>query len=294
MKRRLIDEDKIFDAVKIITLTLALLLVLYPLYFIVIASISDAAAVNTGKVWLLPKGINFEGYRRIIQDEMIWVGYRNTMIYTVVGTALNLVLTLLLAYPLSRDDFKAGKYVMIFLLITMYFHGGLIPKYLIIKQLNLIDHWLVMVLVNAINVFNVIIARTFLRSNIPKSLYEAAIIDGCTHAKFLVRVVIPLSKPILAVLLLYYGVAHWNEFFTALMYITKERLYPLQLVLRTILIENQMQDAMMDDVSALNQKDVGELIKYGIIIVSSLPVLIIYPFLQKYFVQGVMIGSVKG
>lgn len=294
IKTNILNDDKVFDIVKTVILVTALLLVMYPLYFIIIASISDGTAINTGNVWFLPKGINLEGYQRILKDDMIWIGYRNTIVYTVVGTSINLVLTILLAYPLSRKDFSIGKYVMIFLMITMYFNGGLIPRYLQVKNIGLMDTWLVMVLLNSVNVFNVIIARSFLKSSIPETLYEAAVLDGCSHATYLVKVVLPLSKPIIAVLLLYYGIAHWNEFFTGLIYLKNEKLYPLQLILRSILIENQMQDAMVEDLSDTNQKDIGELIKYGIIIVSSLPVLVIYPFLQKYFVQGVMIGSVKG
>lgn len=293
-KAKFLNDDKVFDVVKTIILVTSLLMVAYPLYFIVIASISDGTAINTGQVWLLPKGINFEGYRRILQDDMIWTGYRNTIFYTVVGTSINLVLTILLAYPLSRKDFKIGKWVMIFLMITMYFNGGLIPRYLLVKNLGLMDSWLVMVILNSVNVFNVIIARSFLRSSIPETLYEAAVLDGCTHFKYLVKVVLPLSKPIIAVLVLYYGIAHWNEFFTGLIYLKDEKLYPLQLILRSILVENQMQDNMVTDIDDTAQKDIAELIKYGVIIVSSLPVLVLYPFLQKYFVQGVMIGSVKG
>lgn len=287
-------EDQIFNFIKYGILTLALLVVLYPLYFIVIASFSDPSAVNTGKVWFWVKGFNLEGYKMIMEDRLIWSGYRNTIIYTTVGTAINLFLTITLAYPLSRKDFSFGKFVMIFLLITMYFNGGLIPRYLVVKDLGLLDKWYVMVLVNAVNVFNVIIARTFLRSSIPESLYEAAVLDGCSHVNFLVRVVLPLSKPIIAVLLLYYGIQHWNEFFAGLIYFRSEELYPLQLVLRDILIEAQAQAESTDEVEMFATQDIGELIKYGVIIVSSLPVLILYPFLQKYFVQGVMIGSVKG
>lgn len=294
MKTRFLNDDKIFDIVRTLILISALLVVAYPLYFIVIASISDGTAINTGQVWLLPKGINFEGYRRILQDDMIWIGYRNTIFYTVIGTSINLVLTILLAYPLSRKDFKAGKFVIIFLMITMYFNGGLIPRYLLVKNLGLMDSWLVMVILNSVNVFNVIIARSFLRSSIPETLYEAAVLDGCTHFKYLIQVVLPLSKPIIAVLVLYYGIGHWNEFFTGLIYLKDEKLYPLQLILRSILVDNQMQDNMVMDIDDTAQKDIAELIKYGVIIVSSLPVLILYPFLQKYFVQGVMIGSVKG
>lgn len=288
------NEDKIFDVVKVIILCIALIVVAYPLYFVVIASVSDPVAVSTGKVAFAPVGFNLEGYRRIFQDSSIWIGYRNTIFYTVVGTTINIVLTIMLAYPLSRKNFKFGKYLMIFLLITMYFNGGLIPRYLLVKGIGLYNTWWVMVLINAVNVFNVIIARTFLKNSIPESLYEAAKLDGCSHVMYLTKIVLPLSKAIIAVLLLYYGIAHWNEFFNGLIYLSDEALRPLQLILRDILIESQMANDMIGDVEMEDTKDVGELIKYGVIIVSSLPVLILYPFLQKYFTQGVMIGSVKG
>lgn len=287
-------EDIIFDTIKTIFLVLAVIVVLYPIYFIVIASISDATAVSSGNVLWRPIGINFEGYRRILQNDQIWRGYRNTIMYTLIGTTINLFLTFTLAYPLSRKDFKFGGFLMIFLLITMYFNGGLIPRYILVKNLGLLDSWVILVIVNAVNVFNVIIARTFLKSSIPESLYEAAILDGCTHITFLIKIVLPLSKAIIAVLVLYYGVFHWNEFFTSLIYLSDEKKYPLQLILRSILIENQLTDNMLTDIDVSEHQDVAELIKYGVIIVSSLPVLIIYPFMQKYFVQGVMIGSVKG
>lgn len=288
-------EDIIFDIANYIILTIALIITLYPLYFIVIASISDPVAVNNGRVWLRPVDITFEGYRRIFKDEMIWTGYKNTILYTGLGTVINVMLTMMIAYPLSRKNFSGGRFLTIFLVITMYFNGGLIPTYIVVKNLGLVNNWWVMVLLGAVSTYNVIICRTFLQSNIPEELYEAAAIDGCSHIKFFMKHVLPLSKAVIAVLALYYGIAHWNEFMNGLIYLRDEKLYPLQLILRAILIENQARDQMMDDVQYVMEKQqVGELIKYGIIIVASLPVLIIYPFLQKYFVKGVMVGSIKG
>lgn len=288
-------EDLIFDIVNYIVLGLALIVVLYPLYFIVIASISNPDAVNNGAVWLKPVGVTWEGYRRIFQDSRIWLGYRNTIAYTVVGTLINISLTMMIAYPLSRKDFSGRGFLMMFLLITMYFNGGLIPTYLVVKKLHLVDNWWVMVILGAVSVYNVIIARTFLQNNIPDELYEAASIDGCSHFVFFIKIVLPLSKAIIAVLTLYYGIAHWNEFMRALIYLRDEKLYSLQIILRSILVQNMSQDQMMSDIDNLSEMErIGELIKYGVIIVASLPVLVLYPFLQKYFVQGVMIGSVKG
>ncbi len=288
-------EDLIFDIINYTVLTLALFVVAYPLYFIVIASISDPDAVNNGLVWLLPVGITGEGYERIFQDSRIWLGYKNTFIYTIVGTLINITLTMMIAYPLSRKDFSGKKFLMIFLMITMYFNGGLIPTYLVVKDLHLNNSWWVMVILGAVSVYNVIIARTFLQNNIPEELYEAASIDGCSHFVFFIKMVLPLSKAIIAVLTLYYGIGHWNEFMRALIYLRDEKLYPLQIILRSILVQNMSQDPMMGDVeNAVEMARIGELIKYGVIIVASVPVLLLYPLLQKYFVQGVMIGSVKG
>ncbi|WP_129723927.1 carbohydrate ABC transporter permease [Xylanivirga thermophila] len=294
-KIRSSKEDIIFDIINYIILAVALIVTLYPLYFIVIASISDPVAINNGKVWLRPVGVTFEGYRRIFKDEMIWTGYKNTILYTLVGTAINVMLTMMIAYPLSRKNFSGRRFLTIFLVITMYFNGGLIPTYIVVKNLGLVNNWWVMVLLGAVSTYNVIICRTFLQANIPEELYEAAAIDGCSHFNFFIKHVLPLSKAIIAVLALYYGIAHWNEFMKGLIYLRDEKLYPLQLILRAILIENQARDQMMDDVQyTMEKQQVGELIKYGIIIVASLPVLIIYPFLQKYFVKGVMVGSIKG
>lgn len=297
MKKRecSLSGEKIFDIVNIIVLSLMLIIVLYPLYFIAIASFSDPSAVNTGNVWLLPKGASLEGYRRIFADAQIWSGYGNTILYTVAGTLINVVLTMMIAYPLSRKTFRLRGAIMIYLLITMYFNGGLIPTFLTVQGLGLENTRAIMILMGAVNVFNVIIARSFIENNIPDELFEAATIDGCSHFKFFCLFVLPLSKAGIAVLTLYYGISHWNEYMNALIYLRDSNLYSLQLILRSILIENQMQESMVSDMtSMLERAQAAELIKYGIVVVSSLPVLIIYPFLQKYFTKGTMIGSVKG
>lgn len=287
--------DIAFDIFNYILLGVIAVLVLYPLYFIVIASFSDPDAINTGRVILWPVGFNTLGYQKIFADTKIWAAYRNTIFYTVVGTAINIVLTMMFAYPLSRKEFCCRKALTFFMMFTMYFSGGLIPTYILMQDIKLYDTPWVMVLLPALNVFNVIIARTNIQNNIPEELYEAASIDGCTHFRYLRSVVFPLSKTIIAVLVLYYGVAHWNEFMNGLIYLRDEGLYPLQLVLRGILVQNQASADMMNDIeSMLAQQKAAELIKYGLIIVSALPVLIIYPFMQKYFAKGVMVGSVKG
>lgn len=288
-------EDIFFDIFNYAVLGIITVLVLYPLYFIVIASFSDPDAINTGQVVFFPKGFNTLGYQRIFENTKIWRAYGNTIFYTFVGTAINIIMTMVFAYPLSRKDFSGRKFMTFFMMFTMYFQGGLMPTYLLMQKIGLYDTPWVMVLLPALNVFNVIIAKTNIQHNIPEELYEAASIDGCSHFKFFWKIVMPLSKSIMAVLVLYYGVAHWNEFMNGLVYLRDEGLYPLQLVLRGILVQNQASADMMTDIeSMLEQQKAAELIKYGLIIVSALPVLVIYPFLQKYFAKGVMVGAVKG
>lgn len=286
-------SDLLFDIFNYTVLGLIGIAVLYPLYFVLIASISDPVAINNGQVSVLPVGFNISGFKKIFQDVKIWTAYSNTIFYTVVGTAVNIILTLLIAYPLSRKNFGAGKYVMAFIMFTMYFQGGMIPTYLLVQKLNLYNTPWVMILLPAINVFNVIIATTNIKSNIPEELYEAASIDGCNHFGFFFKMVMPLSKSIIAVLVLYYGVAHWNEFMNGLIYLRDQSLQPLQLFLRNILLQNQAS-SLGDVDSIMEQQKAAELMKYGLIIVSTIPVLVVYPFLQKYFAKGTMVGSVKG
>lgn len=288
------QSDKTIDIIIYILLGIVVLSVAYPLYFIIIASFSDPTLVNSGKVILLPKNISFEGYTLLINHKDLWTGYRNTIFYTIAGTSIGVIMTMMIGYALSIKKFMGGKVLMMFLLITLYFHGGLIPTYLLVQKLGLYNTPTIMILFGSVSVFNIILARTFIRSTLSQELYEAAVIDGCTHIQYFIRVVLPLSKAIIAVLSLYYGVSYWNEYFKGLIYLTDKELYPLQLFLRSILIENAIDTELLDVEEALHQQRLVEIIKYGLIIVSSIPVLVIYPFLQKYFVKGVMIGSVKG
>ncbi|MDR4949650.1 carbohydrate ABC transporter permease [Neobacillus cucumis] len=288
-------EDKIFDVVNTIFLTLICLAVLYPLYFVIIASISNPNMVYNGEVWLFPKEITFEGYKRIFSDPKIWLGYKNTVIYTVVGTVVQVSLTLMAAYALSRKDFYGKSFFMMVILFTMFFNGGLIPTYLVVKDLGMLNTVWAMILPKAVAVWNLIVARSFFEENIPNELLEAGKIDGCSNTKFFLKVVLPLSKPIIAVMVLFYAVGQWNSYFDALIYLNDESLYPLQLILRNILTQNQLSVKMLSDLDNLAaQQQVGEIIKYGIIIVGALPLLIVYPFVQRHFVKGVLIGGVKG
>lgn len=276
---------------------MALLMVLYPLYFIVIASVSDSTLVAQGKVTLFPKGFSIYGYKQIFKDSRIWVGYKNTIMYTVLGTVVNILFTLPAAYTLSRHEFKARRFLMFFFVLTMFFNGGLIPTYLLMKNLRMINTMWVFIIPFCVNVYNLIITRTYFENSIPKELYESAAIDGCSHFKFFITIVLPLSKAIISVITLYYLVAHWNDFFTGLIYVRDNDLKPLQIVLRDILLSNQAFASGAGSAGAgaggYAQKYADQ-IKYGVIIVSTLPILCIYPFVQKYFEKGIMIGAVKG
>ncbi len=274
---------------------LIFLVVAYPLYFIIIASISDPGMVMNGEVWLIPKKINLSGYQELFKVNDIWIGYRNTVFYTIAGTAVSMIVTVPAAYALSRRDFKARRPAMLYFMLTMFFSGGLIPTYLVISQMLHMDNsfW-VMVLPFCLNVYNMIIMRTFFESSLPGELWEAAQLDGCTHACYLVKVVLPLSRAVLSVIVLYYAVAKWNEYFTALIYIRDKSLVPLQIVLRDVLIQNEAFTGAQMGAAGLEASKKANLIKYASIVVATMPMMIIYPFLQKYFEKGVMIGAVKG
>lgn len=287
------SDEKIFDAVIYTIATLVIVIVLYPLIFVVSASFSDPAKVLSGEVWLLPKNITFEAYTNILHNGKIWTGYTNTIIYTVVGTAVNIVMTVLAAYPLSRPDLPGRKVLMVLITLTMFFGGGLIPSYLLVKNLGLLDTMWALIIPGAIATYNLIVMRTYFQTSIPWELQEAAHIDGCSNWRLLLNIIIPLSKPILAVMVLFYAVGHWNSYFNSLIYIRNEAKYPLQLVLREILLISQ-SDAVDANVGLENKVLLAESIKYAVIMISSLPILIMYPFVQRHFVKGVMIGSIKG
>lgn len=287
--------DRVFNITLFIVLTAAMLVVLFPLYFIVIASISDPVLVQSGEVLFWPKGITFEGYKMIFQDSSIWKGYGISLWCVVVGTIINLFFTIPAGYALSRKDLPGKKFFMLFLTFTMFFGGGLIPTYLLVKDLGLINSLWSLVLTDAVSVINIIIVRTYFQTNIPEELYEAAQMDGCSEVKTFFKIAIPLAKPIIAIMVLYYGLGQWNQFFKGIIYIQDENLYPLQLVLRNILVQNtSTPGATMNTDTFLAQQRLAELIKYGVIIIGSLPPILAYPFVQKYFEKGVMVGSVKG
>lgn len=290
-------SDLIYDVINSAVLIVLGLIILYPIYFVIIASVSDPDAVNAGRVTFFPVGFTFEGYLKLFEDKRVWTGYRNTIFYTVCGTTLNVILTMITAYPLSRKDLPGKKFFTLYFIFTMFFNGGLIPTFLTVKSLGLYDTPYVLIVLGAINIYNMLIAKSFFENSIPDDMREAAEIDGCGNVRFFLRIVVPLSKAILGVLVVYYAVAHWNQYFNALIYIAKQSLQPLQMVLREILIQNSSAQVAMDEsmmAEILRQERYAELIKYGAIVFASLPVLCITPFVQKYFEKGVMIGAVKG
>ncbi len=286
--------DKIFDFFLYTISTIIVIVMLYPMYFIVIASFSNPADVSAGNIVLLPKGITFKGYQKLLEYSQLWVGYKNTILYAALGTIISLVVNVPTAYALSRKDLCGRKLFTVFYLIPMFFTGGLIPTYLIVKDFGLLDNFWVMVLPFSVITYYIIVARTFFNNSIPGDLWEAAQIDGCGNLGFFFQIVIPLSKAVLAVIALWTAVGQWNSYFNALIYLRNPDLQPLQLVLRNILISNQTISSMSTGAAAVEAKQMADLIKYAIIVVSSAPIMCMYPFVQKHFNQGVMLGSLKG
>ncbi len=294
--KKRITQDRVVYFINYVMLTALLVIVLYPLIYIISCSFSSGDALMSGKVKLFPVDFTFQSYKAVFAYSDIWTGYLNSIIYTVVGTIISMVLTLLAAYPLSRNDFRGKKFFTMIILFTMMFSGGLVPTYLLIKNLGLIDTMWAVVLPGAVSAYNVIVARTFFSNSIPNELREAAEMDGCSDFRFFLQIVIPLSTPIIAVLSLWVIVSLWNSYFGPMIYLNSHEKYPLQLVLRRILLLSQvnLNQSNIDPETIRRNQYLSEMLKYGTIIVSTLPLMIIYPFVQKYFVKGVMIGSVKG
>jgi multiple sugar transport system permease protein/putative aldouronate transport system permease protein len=287
-------EDKVFYAFVYVFSFILLLSVLYPMIFIVSASFSSGQAISTGQVKFLPVDPGIEGYRAVFKDRRIPMGYRNTIFYTVVGTLINVAMTLICAYPLARKRLPHRGAITFFFTFTMLFSGGMIPGYLLLRDLHMLNTVWAMWLPGAMSVYSMIVTRTFISSAIPEELLEATQIDGCSDTKYFFLFVLPLSKAVIAVIAMMYAVGHWNAYFNAFLYLTKQELYPLQIFLREILVMNQMQNDIVDPETAIAMQGRADLLKYSLIVISSAPILCIYPFFQKYFVKGVMIGSIKG
>lgn len=289
------DGDRATHFCMDISLFIIAVLALYPIYYVLIASVSDPSAISSGKVLLMPKGFNLSAYKKLLENESIWIGYRNSILYTSAAVLVDLFIQITTAFALSRERMPGRKFIMTLFVITMYFSGGMIPKYLLLNSLGLINTPLAMILPNCISAYNIIVAKNFFENNIPDSLYEAASIDGCGYIGYFVRIVIPLSKAILAIIALYSIQTHWNAYLTAQMYIYKSSLYTLQQVISSITatLDTSLVETMSTgEYAAIMQTK--QLIKYAVVVVSCIPLVIIYPFVQKFFVKGIMVGAVKG
>lgn len=289
-------SDRIFNIINYLFVIGIGLVVAYPLIFIISSSLSSSNAVISGRVWLWPVEPGFIGYKAIFEHRDIWIGFMNSLFYTFVGTLINIVLTSLAAYPLSRTRMFGKNLIMGIFLIPLVFDAGLIPTYLVVQRLGLVDTRWAMLLPLGMIVWNVFILMSFMSSSIPDELYEASVLDGCDHIRFFTRIVLPLSKAGMAVVVLFYAVMHWNTYFNALIYLSSRNLIPLQIILRKILVLNDIDEILLTSVSkeGIERQNLKEVLKYSLIVVSCLPMLILYPFIQKYFVKGILIGAVKG
>lgn len=282
--------SKLFDVINYMLLGIIGFIMLYPMYYVFIVSISSAEYINQGAVNLFPKGINFEAYKIVFENAQIWTGYKNTILYTAVGTLINLICTAMCAYPLSRKDMYGRNVLTVLVTLTMFISGGLIPLYLVVSQLNLLNSMWAIVLPPAISTYNMIVMRTSF-SSIPESLIESAYIDGANDLHILGKIILPLSKPIMATMTLFYAVTHWNSYFSAMIYLNEQSKYPVQVIMRDIIIQGDLAQGG-DITGSLNV--VATNYKYAVIIISVIPILLVYPLLQKYFTKGVMVGAVKG
>lgn len=286
--------DRLFYALSTAIIIMLTLVVLYPLIYILSASLSSARAVSSGKMWLWPVDITIVGYKYILGYKSIWVGYRNTIFYSLATTVISITLTMFCAFPLSRKTLKGRKFFSFMFTFTMIFSGGIIPNYILVKNLHLTNTIWAMLLPGSLSVYNMIVARTFIQSTIPDELIEASRIDGCSDFRFFFRILLPLSITIIAVLCMMYIASYWNAYFNAFLYLSDKKLYPLQIFLRQILVQSDFDSDMLDPEAVDQLQTLQMLLKYSVIVVSTLPMLFVYPFFQKYFQKGVMIGSVKG
>lgn len=294
-------KTSLFDVCNIIFMLIIFLITIYPLYFTVIASLSEAKAVANGLVTWKPVEFTTIAYEHVFSYTQIWKGYANTIFYTVLGTVFNIILTIPSGYVLSKQYLPGKKFLMTFFLITMYFGGGMVPTYLLVKNMGLLDTRMILIITGGISIYNVIVTRSYFSSSIPSSLYEAAEIDGASEWNRFFNIAIPLAKPIIAVMVLWYAVGHWNEYFSALLYINDKNLEPLQSVLRKVLILNQnalnedlLKHATAEEIAVGAKKAYAAYtMKYAMVFISSLPLLVAYPFVQKHFTKGVMLGAVK-
>jgi multiple sugar transport system permease protein/putative aldouronate transport system permease protein len=295
MKTKAFYGDRIYYFCAYTIVSILVIIVLYPMVFIVSASFSAASAVNAGKVWLFPVEPTLFNFKMVLQYKSVYLGYRNTIFYTVCGTAINVMVTLICAYPLSRKGLYGRGFFTFILTFTMIFSGGMIPSYILMRDLKIINTVWAMLLPGALNVTNMIVTRTYFQTSVPNELLEASKLDGCSDTQYFFRVLLPLSHSVIAVIALFYAVGHWNAYFNAFLYLSKKELYPLQLFLREILVQNQFSSDIMTDPEIAQQLlGLQETLKFAIIVLSTAPLMCLYPFAQKHFVKGVMIGSLKG
>jgi multiple sugar transport system permease protein/putative aldouronate transport system permease protein len=288
-------QDKVFYGVVYAAIGFISLLMIYPMVYIVSSSLSSPAAVSAGKVILWPVSFSLDGYKAVFSNRNIFTGYRNTVFYTCAGTAINVFMTLLAAYPLSREEMPFQKSAMFLFTLTMIFNGGMMPNFILMRDLHFLNTIWAMLIPGAISVYNLILTRTYIQGSIPKELLEASRIDGCNDIKYFSAILLPLCKPVIAVITLYYAVAHWNSYFAAFLYLNDRALFPLQLFLREILISNTIDPSQIVDPELMMAKQgMADLLKYALIVISSVPIMALYPFVQKFFIRGVMLGSVKG
>ena len=299
MKRKInqIRGDRTANIIINICLVVVAFLTIYPLWYVLIASVSDPGAIATGKVILWPSGFNLEGYEKLFQTKKIWIGYRNSLIYAVAGTVLNLLVQLPCAYALSRKTLPFRKSINTLLIITMYFSGGMVPSYILMSKLHLIDNPLVMIIPSCVSVYNIILARNYFEGNIPESLFEAAKMEGCSYTRFFTQIVVPLSKPIIAIIALFSAQTNWNQYLNAKMYLYRSKYQTLQQVIAQI---TATLDSGLSDLSQISAQEMAkmalekQLMKFSVVVVASLPMIILYPFIQKFFIKGIMVGAVKG
>lgn len=288
-------DDKIFYVVITFVLTVIFILVLYPMLYVLSASFSSGTAVSSGKVFLWPVDFSLEGYKTVFRTSSVFIGYRNSIFYTVVGTAINIAMTMMAAATLARKDLPGRNGIMLLFTFTMFFNGGIITSYMLVKELHMLNTVWALLIPGALGVYNLIIAKTFIQNSIPDELMEAGKIDGCSDIQYFVKIVLPLSKAVMAVLVLFYSLGHWNAYFNAMIYLNDRELYPLTIFLKEILIAGQIDSGTVTDPELQSRlAQTAAVIKYALIVVSMVPVMLLYPFIQKYFVKGVMIGAVKG
>ncbi|NHN29865.1 carbohydrate ABC transporter permease [Paenibacillus agricola] len=293
MRIRATLDDRIFRTVSIILVWFVVIITLYPFLFVLSSSISDPKAVMQNKIVLFPVGFSFAAYMKVFAYPMLKTGYMNTIFYTVIGTVLNMLFTALMAYPLSRKSLIAHKYFMFIVTFTLLFSGGIIPTYLVVKEMGLIDTRWALIIPTLISTWNLILLKSFFE-NIPKELEEAATIDGCSQLQILFKIIIPLSVPAMATLSLFYAVTHWNAFFDAILYLSNQNLHPIQIFLRNIVIDSQTAEILEGSAKSVDDLILTESVKYATIMAVAMPIIVVYPFIQKHFVKGIMIGSLKG